>query len=94
MRLLNYIRVTYNFVPMQSVTVSSAVLEHNVSSVTMGRLASASKVSWAILSPVDSAFRMFAHPKSRAPSQVYASAAVANDDAREWCAASVPCAIL
>jgi len=83
-----------DFLLMQNATASYAAPERNVSSAMTDRPASASKVSWAILSPVDSAFRMFARPRSRAPSQAYASAAVANDDAKEWFAVSVPCAIL
>lgn len=55
----------------------------NVSSVMMGRLVNVSKVSWVILSLVDNACRMFAHLKSRALNQVYASVDVANGVARE-----------
>jgi len=92
LRHVTAIRLTH-FVLMQNATASSAAPGHNVSSAMMDRPASASKVSWAILSPADNAFRMFARPKSRAPSQAYASAAVANDDAKGWFAVSVPCAI-
>lgn len=67
----------------QNVTVLFAVPGHNVLLVTMGRLVSASKVSWAILSLVDSALRIFALLKFRVPSQAYASADVANDAAKE-----------
>lgn len=66
----------------------------NVSSVTMGRPVNVSKASWVILSPVDNACRMFAHLKSRAPSQACASVDVANDVARGWFAVSEQCAIL
>jgi len=83
----------YNFLEMQcmceiklcfqNVTVLFAVLELNVLLVTMGQLVSASKVSWAILSLVVSAFRIFALLKFHAPSQAYVSADVANDAAKE-----------
>lgn len=55
----------------------------NVSLVTTGRLVSVSKVSWAILSLVDSAFRMFVLLKFHVPSRVCASADVANGAAKE-----------
>lgn len=71
-----------------------AAPELNVSSVTMDRRVNVSKVSWVILSLVDNACRMFAHLKSRAPSQACASADVASDVAKEWFAASEPCVIL
>lgn len=76
------------FYLIQNAMALFAVLGLNVSSVTMGRLVNVSKVLWAILSPVDNAYRMFAHLKSHAPSQACASADVARDVARGWFAAS------
>lgn len=81
-------------ITMQNATASFAVPVLSVSSVTTDRPASASKVSWAIPSPADNAFRTYAHLRFRAPSRVYASAGVANGAAMEWSAAPMPCAIL
>lgn len=59
-----------------------ALPELNVLLVMTDQLVSVSKVSWAILSPVDSAFRMFALLKFHVPSRACASVDVANGAAK------------
>lgn len=86
--------IRYEIIMMQNVMALFAVPGLSASSVTTDRLVNASKVLWAILSPVDNAFRMYAHQRFRAPSQVCALAGVVNGVAREWFVASEPCAIL
>lgn len=68
---------------IKNVTISFAALVHNVSSVTTDRPASASRVSWVILSLEDSAFQMSVHLRFHARNLVCALAVVANDVARE-----------